>query len=382
MQASITLSNMNQGAESQIRLDFPFDIQLIKAAKYIGCKWSQDLTAWYITNNPLNQELINKHLGAIARVDLKQLEQEYQPAWTGSRRVEPRGEAKSGSKGSISSEVLERIDAFEKYMISRRYSNNSIKTYLGLIKVFFSECNSKPYDRITNEDVVLFNGEYILLRGYSASYQRQMISAIKLFYSRILNHELALDRLKRPLREQKLPVILSEQEVRELIETLSNLKHKALLSTVYACGLRVSEASNLTIHDIDSSRMLVSIRNGKGGKDRYVNLPNSLLYILRAYFKEYRPQHYLFDGQHGGRYSPRSMNAILKRCLLRAGINKAASMHTLRHSYATHLLEAGVDLRYIQELLGHKSSKTTEIYAHVSKQAMIDIKSPFEKLGI
>ncbi|PCH99298.1 MAG: integrase [Bacteroidetes bacterium] len=382
MQSSITLSNMKRGAESQIRLDFPYDLQLIKAAKYIGCRWSQELTTWYITNNPVNQELISKHLGAIARIDLKQLEQDNEPIWTGSYGMKERIRNSSDPKRIIETELLTRIDDFEKYMKSRRYSVHSIKTYLTLIKVFFSHCNSKPYERITNEDVAMFNGEYILMRGYSSSYQRQMISAIKLFYARILNHKLQLRDLKRPLREHKLPVILSEQEVRELIETLSNLKHRALLSTVYACGLRVSEASSLTVRDIDSSRMLVNIRNGKGGKDRYVNLPNSLLYILRAYFKKYRPQHYLFDGQHGGKYSARSMNAILKRCLIRAGINKAASMHTLRHSYATHLLEAGVDLRYIQELLGHKSSKTTEIYAHVSKQAMIDIKSPFEKLGL
>lgn len=147
-------------------------------------------------------------------------------------------------------------------------------------------------------------------------------------------------------------------------------------------ALRVSELANLTLRDIDSGRMVVNVRDGKGRKDRAVNLPNNLLELLRSYFVKYRPFHYLFEGQKGGKYSPRSMNAVLKRALQRVGIYKAASMHTLRHSYATHLLESGVDLRFIQELLGHNSSVTTEIYTHVSRKMLGDIQSPFNNLGI
>jgi site-specific recombinase XerD len=177
-------------------------------------------------------------------------------------------------------------------------------------------------------------------------------------------------------------VVLSEEEVSRLFAATNNLKHKALLMLIYSAGLRISEALQMKISDIDSNRMQITIRQGKGKKDRTGLLSEQMLTILRSYYQLYEPRQYLFEGSSGGKYSTRSAQQVLRQACQRAGIHKKVTLHTLRHSFATHLLEAGTDLRYIQVLLGHSSSKTTEIYTHVSTKALKDIKSPLDRLKL
>jgi integrase/recombinase XerD len=192
---------------------------------------------------------------------------------------------------------------------------------------------------------------------------------------------LPLEQLHRPKREKKLPNVLSKEEIKKILEMPMNIKHRTMLSLIYSCGLRCGELLKMKPKDIDSKRMLVMIRLAKGKKDRIVPLSEKVLQLLREYYKRYRPKEWLFEGQKVGEaYSERSLQLVLKHAIEKAGIKKPVSLHWLRHSYATHLLESGTDLRYIQELLGHKSSKTTEIYTHVSTKSIQNIRSPFDDL--
>ncbi|MFV0566527.1 MAG: tyrosine-type recombinase/integrase [Flavobacteriaceae bacterium] len=186
--------------------------------------------------------------------------------------------------------------------------------------------------------------------------------------------------IERPKKEKKLPVVLSTDEVKQLLNANRNLKHKTLLCLIYSAGLRIGEAINLKASDIDSKRMLIFIRSAKGKKDRYTILSESFLTMLRDYYRTYRPKDYLFEGQDGGQYTASSAQKILKRAAWRIGLKKPITLHSLRHSFATHLLENGTDIRYIQTLLGHNSPKTTMIYTHVTEPSLRKIKNPFDNL--
>ena len=275
----------------------------------------------------------------------------------------------------------QHLIAFKNYMNYRRYSSNTIKTYSDALEVFFRFYQNKEPESFTIEDIVHFNSEYILRKNLSASYQNQVINAIKLFYRNRFKRTMEVDFIQRPRREKRLPNVLSKEEVKAILEAPTNLKHRAMLSLIYACGLRRSELLNLTLKDILSDRNLLFIRQSKGKKDRMVPISLKIIEMLREYYKAYKPKTWLFEGQFpNSRYSEKSLENVLKQSLSKAKISKKVSLHWLRHSYATHLLENGTDLRYIQELLGHSSSRTTEIYTHVSTRNLQQIRSPFDDL--
>lgn len=273
------------------------------------------------------------------------------------------------------------VARFEDWMRNKRYSQSTVKTYKEAVAIFLRFLGGKAIDDIDNQDLETFNKEYILARAYSSSYQNQVINGIKLFFLNRRGTKLNPLMVYRPKREKTLPNVLSKEEVKRILEVHSNLKHKVMLSLIYSCGLRCGELLALKPEHIDSRRKLVLVKNAKGKKDRIVPLSGKILELLREYFKVYRPKTYLFEGQTQGKpYDARSLQLILKQALQKVGITKPATLHWLRHSYATHLLESGTDLRYIQELLGHNSSKTTEIYTHVSTKNIQQIKSPFDDL--
>jgi len=279
------------------------------------------------------------------------------------------------------SEGIASMETFKRYLLSKRYSPNTIKTYSEALKSFLTFCNTKAIKEISNEDVIAYNNDYILKNKFSSSYQNQIVNAIKLFFKIVKETAIEIDKIHRPKREKVLPNVLSKEEIKAILEAPKNLKHKAMLSMIYSCGLRRSELLNLKPNDIDSKRNVVIIRQSKGKKDRITPLSPKILTLLRAYYKEYSPKVYLFEGQEKNtQYSARSLEEVLKKSVKLALINKPVTLHWLRHSYATHLLESGTDLRYIQELLGHNSSKTTEIYTHVSTKNIQQIKSPFDDL--
>jgi integrase/recombinase XerD len=275
----------------------------------------------------------------------------------------------------------QHLFSFKNYMNYRRYSQNTIKTYSDALDVFFRFFQNKTIESLTKEDLIQFNTEYILKKNLSSSYQNQVINAIKLFYRNRFNRSMEVDYIQRPRREKRLPNVLSKNEVKTILESPTNIKHRAMLSLIYACGLRRSELLNLTLKDILSDRNLLFIQQSKGKKDRVVPIGNKLIEMLRDYYKAFKPKTWLFEGQFPStKYSEKSLENVLKQSLTKTKISKKVSLHWLRHSYATHLLENGTDLRYIQELLGHSSSRTTEIYTHVSTLNLQQIRSPFDDL--
>jgi len=254
-----------------------------------------------------------------------------------------------------------------------------------------------PYNKISSNSLEsTFPSEYIetlKLKEYmlhllnnkkiSFSYQKQVISAIKFYFEKILRRETKSYYFEIPkLKERKLPVVLSKNEVSLFFSKIKNKKNLAIFSTIYSSGLRISEAINLKIEDIDSERMLIYIRGGKGMRDRTTILSNNLLDLLRGYYKKYQPKTWLFEITNNKQYNPRTIQKIFHQTFRQTGIKKKATVHTLRHSFATHLLENGEDIRYIQKLLGHKNLKTTEIYTHITAKAFHGIKSPFDSLNI
>ncbi|MCX2681421.1 tyrosine-type recombinase/integrase [Galbibacter sp. EGI 63066] len=281
----------------------------------------------------------------------------------------------------LSLEKEEKLEVFIRWMLSKRYSKHSIRTYRAALVVFLRFNMGKALDEICHEDFVHFNNDYILKNKLSASYQNQIVNAIKLFFHKMENTKMNIELIHRPRRSRPLPSVLSKEEVKKILEAHGNLKHRTMLSLIYACGLRRGELLNLRPSDVESQRHLLIIRQGKGGKDRVVPISDRIIKMLREYYKAYQPEKWLFEGQKpGAQYSPKSLGSVLKQALDKTGIKKNVTLHWLRHSYATHLLESGTDLRYIQKLLGHKSSRTTEVYTHVSTKSLQNIKSPFDEL--
>jgi integrase/recombinase XerD len=264
-------------------------------------------------------------------------------------------------------------------------SINTIRTYHEMLLRFINNFPRYTIEQLNNITIEEINRYHLLMREgsqYSTSYINQSVNAIKYYYSEVLHRDIKLEGILRPNHKKALPKVLSEAEIKGVLQNIVNLKHKVIIMLIYSAGLRIGEALSLRITDIRSDRNMIQIRNAKGNKDRFTTLSEKLLTLLRQYYLEYRPTDYLFEGQYGGAYSEVSIRKILKQAILRAGITRQVTPHMLRHSFATHLLEHGTDLRYIQELLGHAASRTTEIYTHVSKKEISKIKSPADFLDI
>ena len=335
--------------EKRIAVFFEKNAELIARIKIVaGSRWSQTLGVWHIPDTEEN------------RVRFKIAPVSY---------------------SLPSTEGMEQIEKFKQWLRSKRYSESTITTYSEALKSFLVFYRNKPIINITNEDVIVYNNEHILKNNLSASFQNQTVNAIKLFFQTIRDTKMMVDKIHRPKRAKVLPNVLSKEEIKLILNAHSNIKHKAMLSMIYSCGLRRSELLHLRFSDIDANRNIVLLKNAKGKKDRIAPLSPKILQMLREYYKDYKPAVWLFEGQiKGEQYSEKSLQSVLKQALQKAGITKPVTLHWLRHSYATHLLESGTDLRYIQELLGHSSSKTTEIYTHVSTKSIQQIKSPFDDL--
>ncbi len=286
------------------------------------------------------------------------------------------------ARSALSDEVKKSINEFHIYLRTQRYSKNTIDTYTSMVINFFRYIRKLPQE-INNDDIKRYNDEYIFKNGFSATTQNQFISAIKKYYEKIQNRNLTIEDIERPRKSNPLPKVISRSDIKELILSLGgNIKHKTIISLIYSVGLRRSEAINLKLIDIDSKRMTITIINAKGSKDRVVGLSKNMLKLLKKYYKFCKPKVYLFEGWGDKKYSATSVQKIFKQAKERVGIKKQGGVHMLRHSCATHMHEAGVDIRVIQEILGHKSSKTTEIYTHVSTKTIRKVKSPFDDMDI
>ena len=273
------------------------------------------------------------------------------------------------------------IDLMLQKLILKKYSQNTIKTYVHMFKQFLIYMHPMPLHQVATAHIMHYHKELVTKRNVSSSYQNQSINAIKFYIEKVLNLPKVSYDFCRPRKSKTLPKVLSLEEIARILENTHNIKHKAILSVIYGCGLRISECINLKIEDIDSSNMRVWVRNAKGKKDRITLLSPTLLEQLRAYYTIYKPKQWLFEGVNSKQYSVSSIRQVFNRSKKKARVNIPATVHTLRHSFATHLLDNGTNLRYIQKLLGHSSSKTTEIYTHVSTTNLTNIISPFEMLS-
>lgn len=273
-------------------------------------------------------------------------------------------------------------DEYTNKLRELRYSENTLKTYVNSFQEFINYYKEIEPEKIDERMIIDYLRYLVLDRKVSSSYQNQAINAIKFYYEKVLRGDRKIYLIDRPIKEKTLPNVLSEQEVSKIFKVVDNIKHKAILMLAYSAGLRLGELINVKVKDIDSERMQIRIEQGKGKKDRYSLLSPKFLEILRNYYSKYKPKEWLFESTTGGQYSARSIQLIMQDAVKKAGIKKKVSVHTLRHSFATHLLENGTDLRYIQSLLGHGSSKTTEIYTHVTTKGFDQIKSPLDNLDL
>ncbi len=272
----------------------------------------------------------------------------------------------------------ELLDAYSKKLHIKNYSYRTEKSYIHYLNLFLDYISNNKSQNEEPKLVINFLDYCKTEKKFSYSSMKQALASVRFLYLEVLNKQIDFNFFYKMRKPDSLPNVLSPGQVKNIIDSITNLKHKAIISTIYSCGLRLSEVVWLKISDIDSDTMMVKIVNSKGKKDRYVMLSVKLLELLREYFKEYKPKKYLFEGQMGDNYSPRSIQAVFSNAIKKTKINKKVTVHTLRHSFATHLLDNGTDIRFIQELLGHKHLSTTQIYTHINSPSIKKIINPFD----
>lgn len=343
----------------------PYDERLIQVLRrFPSARWMPENKVWVMSKKRVNALLIEHILGLY---NIRYEIFDYRQAVFEENAVI-----------LLSEEWEGELHRLKEFLILKGYSEKTRKNYLAHTRRLMGYCMNESLN-LDDETVK----QYILEaydRGCSSSYIGQLISAYKCFmktYGVVKND---LD-IPRPRRVQQLPQVLSQAEMIRLLMAPNNIKHRALLFTIYASGLRVSEAATLKVTDVETDRMLLRVEQGKGAKDRYTLLSETALDILRTYMKQYQPKYWLFEGQQPDSHiSERSIQNVFKQALIKASIDKPVGIHVLRHSFATHLLEGGTDIRYIQELLGHKSSRTTQIYTHVTDKRLSKIRSPLDMM--
>ena len=268
----------------------------------------------------------------------------------------------------------------EEYLLKlelKRYANSTVKTYVTFFELFINHHYNKKLKELNENDIRSFL-QNLIQKEYSNSYINQAINAIKFYYEIVLDMPNRFYEIERPRKESKLPTVISKEEILSIIESTNNIKHRCIVQLLYGSGLRRGELLNLKLSDIDSKRMLIRVENSKGNKDRVTLLSKTALHDLRRYYTKYEPKVYLFEGNNGNKYSGVSVLKVVKTAAEKAKIRIVVTPHVLRHSFATHLLESGTDIRQIQVLLGHGSTKTTEIYTHVATNTFESIKNPLD----
>jgi site-specific recombinase XerD len=363
----ITLKKVIHRKNIVLLLYFTFNDHLISEIKKLGTyKWSKTLVGWYTLYTEENILKLKKALKS--DVKFRADESLFKEMKLPSSKV----------KRNISEENKEIIRAYVKYLKGKCYSESTIKTYFTFIADFINYIKNTPLNELTNRHVEKFIEDVFIPKKYSVSTHRQLISAIKLFKAFYPESKIEELELKRPKKSRILPIVLSKEEIIDLLRYTRNLKHRAIIAMIYSAGLRISELLNLKLCNIDIDRRQIVVKNSKGRRDRNIILAKSFIPLMQNYLMSYEPKYYFVEGKLGQKYSAESVRAFLKRSCISAKITKRVTPHTLRHSYATHLLENGIDLRYIQELLGHAKPETTMIYTHVSKKDLLNIESPLD----
>lgn len=364
---TITLKEFRHLDGPQIAIEFKYDQEVINHLKKLeGVSWSNTFGCFYISATHKDLNRLFKHLNNrghyldYSNLNLSELQKEKEKI-----QVLP-----------VEMENL-KINAFRKYLNGLRYSESTMDTYNSFVGKFLKFHNYKEEYKLT--DVDRFIEMEIAGKNYSISTHRQCISALKHYFDFSGQDNFDATKLKRPGKSKYLPTVLSKEEVLDLLRVTRNLKHRAILALIYSSGLRIGELLNLKLENIDVDRRQILIKQSKGRKDRYVMLAESFLPLLFNYLQTYVPKVYFAEGFNEGQYTASSVRSFLKKSSRMAKIRKRVTPHTLRHSYATHMLENGIDIRYIQELLGHSRPETTMIYTHVTQKDLSKIRSPLDE---
>ncbi|MBA6153853.1 site-specific tyrosine recombinase/integron integrase [Gelidibacter maritimus] len=370
---SVTLKHLLIKEKRYIGLQFNTDKVIHALVKQLPeVKWSNTYNMAYIVNNKNNLNKIFQIFNGVAWVNcnhffdkkiIKQNNEDIDITWFRKRQLPT-------TYRVCPTNYLDKLEL-------KKYANNTVKSYVSTFEAFINYYNTKELIEINELDVRTYVLK-LVQEDKSNSYINSAINSIKFYYESVLGMPNRFYEIERPRKEKKLPKVLSKEDVLSIIANTNNLKHKCIVSLLYSSGIRRNELINLKITDIDSKRMLIRIEAAKGNKDRYTLLSHSLLIDLREYYKQYKPKKYIVEGLYGKQYSGQSIGKVVLNAALKAGIQIPVTPHMLRHSFATHLLEAGVDLRQIQVLLGHSSSKTTEIYTHVATTTFQKIKNPLD----
>lgn len=387
MLPAVRLEPFHYRGQEVIGFNLLLDNSLEKEVRRLtGIKWCGEKGFWYI---PLNREryeaaqaFFKDKLHLDSSLLRRYLEQRKAVAPLLKKETVSKQRAQLFVNFPLSSENLTAFQKFQQLLVLKGYSPNTLRTYTNEFHLLLRLLNGVDVATLEKRHVMSYLLWLIKKKGYSEQHVHTAVNALKFYFEQVEGRTREFYDLPRPKKPAKLPSVLAEEEVIDLIKKTKNLKHKALLMTSYSAGLRVSELIGLTIRDVDSKRMMLLVRAGKGKKDRMVPLSKRLLDTLRQYFRQYRPKVYLFETEKGQAYDTRYAQAVLKQAKERAGIYKRGSIHLLRHSYATHLLEGGTDIRYIQAFLGHNSLQTTMRYTHVSRLKIESIQSPLDKLNL
>lgn len=374
-----------RGAE-QIGLDVQFNHLVEKGIrKFSGIKWCGERSLWYIPLNRSSYESFKTFCEGKATLQVSALRAYLEQRKASALLIRNDRVSKLRAEmllySPLSKDNLQAFHNFQDLLVLKGYSPKTIRTYSNEFHYLLRLLGEVSVASLEKKHVQSYLLWLIQKRGYSEAHAHTAVNALKFFFEQVEGRQKEFYDLPRPKKPQKLPAVLAEEEIIDLIQKTENLKHRALLMTSYSAGLRVSELVKLKIHDLDSKRMMLHVREGKGKKDRMVPLSKKLLETLREYYRKYKPKVFLFEGEKVGEpYSERAAQAALAGAKRKAGIRKKGSIHMLRHSYATHLLEAGTDIRYIQAFLGHNSLQTTMIYTHVSRLKIESIQSPLDRL--
>ena len=353
--SNVILECATHKGNSQITIRFAYNTEIINILKSLnGIKWSKSLKSWYLLKSSEN---INKILNLLENHNIPF-----------TNRVSIRNKKHTTTFPT----------SYELLLKRKRYSTNTIKVYTSFLKKFIDYLNNKPIENATEEDIRNFQDYLIHKKKVSISTQNQAINAIKFYFEKVLQRAHKTYYIERPKKPKQLPKVLSEQQIFRILKHSENLKHKFILALLYSSGLRISELLALRKEDILYDKNLIFVRSGKGNKDRTTIFAEHMKKLHNLYINEYKPNYWLIEGLNRKQYSSSSVAKILKRAALKAGVSQNVTPHMLRHSFATHMLEQGIDLRYIQNILGHGSSKTTEIYTRVTSKSLAKIKSPLD----
>ena len=377
--ATITLSKFNHNNEDQLSIGFKFSESTKAIVKAIeGVKWSATHRTFYVS---FSKDAINtlyhyfKSNGYY--VDYSSLLQPTEKTYQPIVKLKP-SSSMATMFTALPIQYKDLLRAYTGFLTGKRLSKSTIRAYGYFVLRFMDFYNPKPIDAIEKKDIDLFFEVVLAGENFSISSHRQSVSALKYFISYCQLPDLDAEDLKRPKKSKKLPVVLSREEIIDLIQVTKNLKHRAIIGLLYSCGLRIGELLQLQVNSLDFDRNSLMVNQGKGRKDRNVVMSHVLKPLMLNYLSTYKPQLFVIEGRDGGPYSATSIRHFLKKSCKLAGIKKQVTPHVLRHSYATHLMENGVDLRHIQLLLGHAKPETTMIYTHVAHKDLMQISSPLD----